>query len=403
MRPSLLVYGQDVGGARILLPVVKRLRRDRAGRVTVLGTEAACEVFHSGGVPCRTLEVAGLGSPIGEGKALRWMASLSPDVYVGDAGHLRDRTAVRLMAACRRLGVPTLALLDHWKNLDRFQDRNGDGFRHAPDILGVMDRATGRVLEHLGLEKDRIRVVGHPYLEEIYRARKRLLAGDWVVSLRRRIGVPREAMLVLCCSEMLHVHGPDVSCTHRCKPLFQNVASGGSALDAVRLAAEQASEWSGRPVVVALRPHPFERRLSAVTSEPRIPLLDDRICSDMEAVAAADVVAGLTAMPLIQAYVLGKPVISLSQLWLIEGARDPSEEFHWDVHRTFIVVRNWRALARTLAGLARARRRAAGLNTRVRTVLRDATGRAVRLVRLMAGRRVGWLGDRPAAAAAECR
>lgn len=385
MRPSLLVYGQDVGGARVLLPVVKRLRRERTTSVTVLGTEPACDIFHLAGVPCRTLEAAGLGPPVRDREVVRWVAALSPDLYVSDAGHLRDRTAVRLLSACRRLGVPTVALLDHWKNLDRFRGRNGDGFRHAPDVLGVMDRGTSRMLERLGLERDRIRVVGHPYLEEMHRTRRRLLARRRVASLRRQVGVPGDAVLVLCCSEVLHVHGPDSPCTRSCRPLFQGATPEGTLLDTVRLAAERASARTGRRVVIAVRPHPYERRMFAAGGAAPVPMLHDGVCSDVEAVAAADIVMGLTAMPLIQAYVLGKPVVGLTLPTIVERAGDPMRRFHWDTARTFTLVKDESSLTDKLTALIRGHRPGA-MNQRVRSILRDATLRVLREIRLLRGR-----------------
>lgn len=402
MQPRLLVYGQDIGGARVLLPVVKRLRRERTTSVTVLGTESACDVFRLAGIPCQTLKAAGLGPPVRDRQVIRWVAALSPDLYISDAGHLRDRTAVHLLSACRRLGVPTVALLDHWKNLDRFRGRNGDGFRHAPDVLGVMDQNTSRMLERLGLKRDRIRVVGHPYLEEMHRTRRRLLARRRVASLRRRIGVPDDGVLVLCCSEVLHVHGPDSPCTQSCHSLFQGATPEGTLLDTVRLAVERTSTRTGRQVVIALRPHPYEGRMYAAGGEVPVPMLHDGLCSDVEAVAAADIVMGLTAMPLIQAYVLGKPVVGLTLPTIVEGERDPMRRFHWDTARTFILVKDERALTSKLTALIRGRR-PGSMNHRVRAVLRDATLRVLRQIRLLLGRRAEFSGHRRAAMVAGCR
>lgn len=345
----------------------------------VLGKGQATEVFNDGGVVCRAIESMGYRLPLTELTALRLLRSLDPDLFLGGASYYGDPTNARLLTACKKLKVPTVGLLDHWKNLDRFDGPTTTGLHFAPDILGVMDETTKTALEAFGFHADRLCVVGHPYLQQVYGTRRRLLEKSSVAALRRRAGVPADGLLILCCSEMLHVHGISEACGPRCQPLFQVNLGGGMVLDRMRHLARRVEVRTGRPCIIALRPHPFEQNRPAVPTLPPVPVLDTTVCTDIEAVAAADVVVGMSSMPMIQAYVLRKPVISL-RAPSIMGRRSRPIYFHWDSDRTFTVVRGFAALGRVMEAVARGRWPQYELTGRTRSMLRNATGRAVRLL-----------------------
>lgn len=379
MSKKLLVYGQDVGSVRVMLPVVKQLVTDRRFDVTVMGSGTAAEVFRHGGVSSLVLR-NGNSLPLTDAAARRLIQSYSPDAMLCGASHLRDPTNARLINACRMLGIRTLALLDHWKNLERFTPSSSVKDSPALDLLGVMDTPVKEALVRLGLKRDRIFVVGHPYLEEIYRKRRTLLSRMHTSAVRRRIGIEPNEILVLCCSEMLHAHGVSQACQPGCTSLFEVRVHGASLLAQVTEAARRVSEVTGRHCRVVLRPHPFEREHRRPLRRPGVDLMDHAVCSDIEAVATADVVIGISAMPMIQAYVLGKPVVSVAFPVVRKRQGDYAQRFLWKSGETFSVVRSCDALRCLLEAVACGRWQHSGLTPQVRLVLRDATGRAVRLL-----------------------
>jgi|GEM_PF-2188966 len=382
MQPVVVVYGQDLGGVRVLLPVVQRLVRDGGFRVRVVGTDQAAEVFRSAGIRCQTLRSYDHPLPLSDAAALRVLKSLAPNLFLGGASYYGDPTNARLLTACRKLSVPTVALLDHWKNLDRFGGPKTQGFAFAPDVLGVPDDVIKSELQELGLSGSRIALVGHPYLQEIHAARRRILSSAGNRALRRRAGLADGAFLVLCCSEMLHAHGPSSSCTPRCRALFEVQDHGMSLLDQVCEVVSDVETRAQRPCVVALRPHPFEMSRPSRSFASSVLRMDHRVCSDVEAVAAADMVLGISSMPLIQAYVLGKPVVSLQVPSVVRRRQAYSSRaaWAWDSEQTFTSVHCVADLKRVVENLLHGRWRPHDLTVRVKSTLKDSTGRAVRLL-----------------------
>lgn len=380
----LVAYGQDLGCVRVLLPVLRWLRRDRSFTLRVFGSDQATQVFREGLVPCTNLPAAGYRLPLTQEAARRFVRAQAPTVFLAGASHYRDPTNARLLSACRRLGVPTVALLDHWKNLDRFGERTADGFALAPDILGVMDEPTRAALEKLGFEPGRLALVGHPYLEGIYRARRHWCSRRRAERLKRLVGVPPGALLILCCSEMLHAHGPSAPCQAGCRPLFEAKDRGRTLLDRVEQVARRLQRGTGHPCVVALRPHPFEAIRAGYVQPTAVPLMDQRICSDVEAVAAADLVIGVSAMPLIQAAVLGKPVASLRLSAIPVRRSRRAAAVPWERDGAVSAVRGWSALERMAEAVIRGRWRPVAPAPSTLAVVRDAAGRAVRLIRRLA-------------------
>lgn len=370
------MYGQDVGGARALVPVVRDLREDEQFTIKVFATSRAAAVFRRGGIQCDVVNPA----PLSERAAREVIRKAAPALFVSDAGHCRDPSSARLIAACRRMGIQTIGLLDHWKNLDRFGEPDSRVDDQAPDVLGVMDPVSKILLAQLGLPAHRLTVVGHPHLQEIYAARHRILSAGRRTELRRNLGLPREALVILCCSELLHVHGARETCNGQCLPLFQTKLSGARLLDHLEGIAGRVSRNARRSCVVALRPHPFEMHGGGRQHSGIAWVLDDRMCSDVEAVALADVVVGKSAMPLIQAYFLGKPVLSLQLPCLMRATPPTRWGWCWDDSRTFAVVHSLSEVEMVLRRIAAGKWRPAPLTPEARAVVRGARGRVVRLI-----------------------
>lgn len=382
MRRKLLVHGQDLGSVRVLLPVVSRLVSDRRFNVTVMGSGTAAEIFRQGGVTCQVLK-NGHSAPLTESAAQRLLRRLAPDAFLCGASHFRDPTNARLINACRTLGIRTVGFLDHWKNLERFTAQPSQNGSLVPDVLGVMDAPVRDALVRLGLNRDQIFLVGHPYLEEIFRARRTLSESGRTSVLRRQVGIGPDDLMVLCCSEMLHAHGVSEGCRPSCISLFEVRNQGESLLAQITDATRQVSRGINRRCQVVLRPHPFESEHRRPIRQAGVAIMDQSVCSDIEAVAAADLVVGVSSMPLIQAYVLGKPVASLAFPAVRKRQGAYARRFLWDSDETFTLVRSRAGLSRLLESVANGCWQHSGVTPRMRLVLRGATGRAVRLLERM--------------------
>lgn len=378
-----MAYGQDLGGVRVLLPVLRRLNHSPLFTLEVFGSRQAAEVFQAGCVACTTLESLRQRLPLSRQAARRFVQAQAPAIFLTGTSHYGDPTNAHLLRACRDLGVRTVALLDHWKNLDRFGELTEDGFAFAPDILGVMDEKAKRALQDLGFDSERLALVGHPYLEDIYKAKKQWLSSRRSQELKRRAGIPPHVLMILCCSEMLHAHGPSDVCGAGCRPLFEVEDRGRTLLQRVQQVGQMLQQRTGRSCVVAFRPHPFEASRPGGVWPASLAVLDQRVCSDVEAVAAADMVVGVSSMPLLQASVLGKPVASLLLLCLDKQHRRRPRHFAGGLAEAFSIITTWSSLERMAEHVAMRDWCPPLLSPQARTMLKDATGRVVRLLQKM--------------------
>lgn len=161
--PTLLFAAHDIGGGRVLVPVVEACRAARY-RVAVMAQG-----------PARQVLAGDLSMPDSLGDVVRAMSDLGPVVAVTGTS-AKAMLEHGVWAAARRLRIPSVALVDASINLlERFL-RPADGGAQ-PDVIGVIDTQSRRALLALKQVSARIEVVGQPHLErvgEIVGAKRRL-------------------------------------------------------------------------------------------------------------------------------------------------------------------------------------------------------------------------------------
>lgn len=334
VQAKLLTYAQDVGGARLILPVIHRLLEDNSLAVSVLANGKAASLLGNSGLPVSCFVSRGSSVPLTISEGTRLMDELAPDVVFAATSHPKDPTNGRLIAAARSMDIPTIAVLDHWKGRERFAETAEGSLVFAPELLGVMDQETRWAYVAAGMAPNRVCIVGHPYLEQIARDRDKYQATGYLASLRQRAGLDPSRPVILFCSEFVHDHSFHDPCAASCIPLSQVRVGPARLIDVVLKAAESLGPRMNLPFELALRPHPNEPQEPI----PGMRIIDQDAMSDVEAVAMASVVVGAGSMPLIEAAVLGKPAASLAFFddW------HPSRVFYdlqaWDAQPFFSVL-----------------------------------------------------------------
>lgn len=194
----------------------------------------------------------------------------------------------RFWSAAGVVGVPAVALLDHWCNyLERFSDRAC--LDCLPDALAVMDDAAASALRAIGFPPQRIHITGHPYLDEIAP-----VTADERIVARRTLGVSDDRSVITFASEPI---APEAQ-----RDLGYTAAE---ALEAIRRATAAVAPGS----LLIIRPHPRERQLAAPPGEPET--IVARKGAPREAIAASDVMTGIRSMLLLEAALAGIPTVSV--------------------------------------------------------------------------------------------
>lgn len=281
----------DPGGAQAVMAVVQELRRQQEQVITAAYYSAA-DIF----TPSDHL----FEQAVTHADALSLLEQTRPDVLLcGTSVNGRDDEKTFIIAA-RQLGVPSIAVLDFWSNYAaRFTTRPPDGlFDALPDIIAVMDESAADDLRGLGIEPKSIHVTGQPAFDRLH---TEIPATARLAELRAQIGCPANRHLVLFASQ----------------PCSEIATKAGYAVlpyderDIIKtFLTELQSHPAADDLFVWIRPHPrevAEKFAQHASEHVFVGMAGDSALAQH----AAEGVVGMCSVFLLEAALIGKPVLSL--------------------------------------------------------------------------------------------
>lgn len=231
-------------------------------------------------------------------------------VVVGTSENPGSR-GLSLMDHGRRRGLVTVGIVDGPANPRwRFQGGSDDPLAHVPDHIFVPDAGIADAYVDLGIARDRIKVCGHPGFDTV-RKRRELLISEGRENVRRRLWpeLRPERPLAMFVSELSDGFQPE-----QYRRSSDYTLSGWSSSDARSdIVIEEfldAIAASGVAPHLVLRLHPKETDGAEPMHASRFDLVS-RAEPSLEAVFAADAVCGMTSILLLEAALLGCPVVSI--------------------------------------------------------------------------------------------
>jgi len=204
--PKVLVAVQDPGAANVVAPLVARLLSDGKTVLSVICLRFARDVFHRSCLPAKGLSDYGLRK-VSAYAAERILAMESPDmVLVGTSEDLQSLDRL-LTVKAEALGIPVVSVLDYWCNYSqRFSGVSPEErFLYLPDIIFLMDEQAREDMLAERFPAERLFVTGHPYLEG-FLAQARPLQEEERAGFRRSLGVPDDCCLITFASETFGWH-----------------------------------------------------------------------------------------------------------------------------------------------------------------------------------------------------
>ena len=214
----------------------------------------------------------------------------------------RERDAI---TTARRLGVPSLALLDFWSNYRlRFIDQ--DGRLNLPDRIAVMDALAADEMVAAGLPADRLEITGQPAFDGLA-ARLAAFSSGRREQLRRELGLATGDCLVLYVSQpFAAIYGSPAQARETMGFTDEEVL----ALSVRTLVA--LAERRHRRIVMAIRRHPREFETMPPVAQPEwFRAVNWGGVEKAEAVLSADLVLGMNSILLLEAVQLGQIVVSV--------------------------------------------------------------------------------------------
>ena len=277
---ELLIVAHDAGGANILAALAPHLTDMH--RLTWCGAGPALALWHQAGL---------MVTPVDDAVGIEAGLAKVPDLVITGTSAVADieRWA---WTASRRRNVASFAVIDAWMNYRRRATMSSMAVTVLPDAVAVADAAMRRGLADDGLSPARIYEVGQPHLEAL------------VSRLANRRGSRARNIRPLL---VFFSEGIREQYDFGCRPGYDQFSAMSLLVEALQ---------PGFELELAILPHPLEgialwqSFLAKVKPSERV-IVTLGGCDRDAALCAADGILGMTSMVLVEAALLGIPVLSL--------------------------------------------------------------------------------------------
>jgi len=278
---GIIFVANDSGGARLLAPLIRE--------VTAAGH--AVRVLASGPAEAMWSELE-VSRDAAAHDRVEWLvdylAAHRPDLMVTGTSHFSDLERNAWVAA-RRLGIRSVAAIDAWVNFPERFVRN-DGEFVQPDHVCVIDDGSRERLQSDRRIEAQIHVCGQPHLESLVTS---------LVGARRARGPADPARLVFFSNPVFVDLPPEE------RPYDQFKAAS------VLFAALRGTEGCE----LLIKPHPREAvdpwQKWVASVEGDVPAVTTTQAKADDLLVSCDGACGITSMSLVEASLLGRPVLSL--------------------------------------------------------------------------------------------
>jgi UDP-N-acetylglucosamine 2-epimerase len=195
------------------------------------------------------------------------------------------------------MGIPSMAVLDHWCNYGiRFSSLTTQELAQfnqqcdvLPDYVCVMDEFARQEMANDGVPYERIRVLGNPHFETL------LIKTGVAPDVRKQFAHDDELLVTFASESNLEDNG---------------YGDEKTAVAHLIEVLQHAAALQGKKVVLVIRLHPKEAMEKYAEYLDRPGIILDKTTDGIALLMASDVVVSVSSMFLIEAVILGKPVIS---------------------------------------------------------------------------------------------
>jgi len=315
MNKKIMLLARDPGGANTVIPLAESLR-ERGYQVDLYGKDLALKRYRQMG-----LKGQDITEILAEIKTSSWEDFLSqqhPDfIITGTSGD--DFTERYLWEAARSIGIKTFAILDQWMNYGiRFSNftlkEQGQYWQnklhpYLPDYILVMDETARQEMLSAGIDGRRVKISGQPYFDLIVSARNSFSA-EQILKVKRELGLQPDELIFTFISEPISQDYADSN-----GELFWGFDEK-STCSMLLHTLDKVLERSSQRVRLIIKQHPRENKdnysfLNNEISNEHISISTVKDIDSWSLLRASDLVCGMSSMLLLEAIILGCPVLSI--------------------------------------------------------------------------------------------
>lgn len=292
MLKKVLLFSCEPGGAEVIIPVARLLAETGNYEVTVTGYGYAIERFERQGLPYTLVQKIGKND-------ISFLNRFAPDLVITSATSIptKDMSEKHLWYLARQAGTKSIALLDQWQNYSlRFSGVTElERLAYLPDAINCIDEIGKKEMIDEGFDCNILHPLGHPYLDRLSLIADQLDPS----SIRKSVGISPDINVILFVSEAIEEH--------------YGTERGYTQHDALQTVLKNINVAKAQLILVKLHPKDDITKFKEIqASFPQHTLLFiSNELMPLECIVISNRVVGMTSIMLIEAYILGKPVVSV--------------------------------------------------------------------------------------------
>lgn len=277
----------------MLCPIVRVLDGLDEFDVSTTGYGYGLKRFAMNGIDCKEIDRIDKESCV--------LDKYCPDLIITSAASnpFFDMSEKCLWRIAREQGIPTVAFLDQWQNYAiRFSGlTENERLAYLPDIINCIDDYGLLEMKSAGFSEDILVTLGHPYLSSLADVYSEIDPE----AIKNMVLVTKLPVDLFVSESIFEYYGK---------------GRGYDQYDVLRFFLEffrKEQSFEPRAAVIKLHPKDDIAKFRATLnkySDTNIKVIQDEL-SPIECIAISDRVFGMTSIMLIEAYVLGKEVLSL--------------------------------------------------------------------------------------------
>ena len=313
---KIMLLARDPGGANTIIPLLQPLI-ERGYKVSFYGKDAALDRYQQMGL--QGLDISKFLPVIDIDGWMDFLHSEQPDfIITGTSGN--DFSERYLWEAARKCSIMSFAILDQWINygirfssfgLDEMDEYDKCKHHHyLPDRILVMDDEARMQLLNEGIDDSRILISGQPYFDLVLQ-KSCFMNSEMSNVIRNHFICDKSEIIISYISEPLSLDYPEKS-PGDYHLGFDEKTNCRKILNGIK----DVTSFSEQRVCFIIKQHPRETadNYSEIVNEFNSEFIRVVVLRDFDSwflLYSSDLVCGMSSMLLLEAVLLGRPVLSI--------------------------------------------------------------------------------------------